>query len=165
MSGFTGHRAEAIEQSEGGVLLTWGAAQAMLPLVSRIAADVAERDERLACLRVEKARLDQQRHTLDWPARARRYQLDEDIRLADGELRLLRAELEAIGVVLLEARTGLVGFPTIVNDRAAFFSWRPGEDGLGWWNFADDLDRRPVPQQWTQPPTEVRLRRNRSRSR
>jgi hypothetical protein len=165
MSWFTEHRAEAIERGEGpGVLLTWGAARNMLPLVSRIAQDIADCDDRLACLRVEKARLDRLRDSLAWPERARRYELNEEIATRETELRQLRAELEAIGVVLLEARTGLVGFPTIVNDRAAFFSWRPGEETLGWWNFAEDLERRPVPEQWTVPPREVRLtRRPRSR--
>ena len=58
------------------------------------------------------------------------------------------AELEVLGVALLHGRTGLVGFPTMVNDRPAYFSWRPGEETLGFWNYADDLVRRPVPASW-----------------
>ena len=53
------------------------------------------------------------------------------------------------------ALTGLVGFPTLVNERPAFFSWRPEEEGLLYWNFSgDDQHRRRVPEEWTKPPRE-----------
>jgi hypothetical protein len=134
----------------------------MLPLVGRIAADVIRHHERLAQLRPERARLDRQRNHLDWPSRARRYQLDEEITAADRELRQTCAELEGLGVALLDEATGLVGFPTIVNDRRAFFSWRPGEDGPCFWSFAGDDARHHVPEGWTKPPAE-RPKRNKSR--
>src|SRR5262245_46478950 len=128
MSGFTERGVPGASELSGGhgAVLTWGAGQAMLPLVGRIAADVAEQAGRLARLRPEKARLDARRRTLDWPGRSRRYELEREIAQVEAELSRFRGELDGLGVALLDAATGLVGFPTIVNDRPAYFSWQPG---------------------------------------
>ncbi len=164
MSGFTEHRASDASERSGGdaEVLTWEAARSMLPLVSRIAADAVRLHDRLAGLRPEKDRLDRMRRTLAWPDRARRYQLQEETGAAWKELQDATVELEARGVTLLHGPTGMVGFPTVVNDRPAYFSWRPGEEKLAFWNYADDLVRRPVPASWTRPVKE-RERRNRGR--
>jgi hypothetical protein len=134
----------------------------MLPLVGRIASDVMKHTERLARLRPEWALLEQRRNTLDWPGRARRYELDEEIAAAQRDLAQACGELENLGLALLHAPSGLVGFPTIVNDRRAFFSWRPGEEGPGFWNFAGEAVRHPVPASWTRPQAD-RPRRSKSR--
>jgi hypothetical protein len=135
----------------------------MLPLVERIARDVVQHHERLGRLEPEYAHLEKNRRLLAWPARARRYQLEEEIAAANAELRGVLAELEALGVVMLDSALGLVGFPTLVNERRAFFSWRPGEESLLFWNYADDLTRRPVPESWTEAPRERPSRRPRPR--
>ena len=58
------------------------------------------------------------------------------------------AELHGLGVALLDELEIRVGFPTMVNNRRAYFSWHLGEDGLNNWRFADeDLDR-PIPASW-----------------
>jgi hypothetical protein len=165
MNGFTGNRTPGASERPGPDerVLTWGACRAMLPLVGRIAADVVRHHEHLARLRPERTLLDGRRRTLDWPQRSRRYELDEEIAAAEGSLIQACAELEALGVVLLHGPSGLVGFPTIVNDRRAFFSWRPGEEGPGYWNFAGDAVRHPVPDSWTKPTAAERPRRTRSR--
>ena len=118
----------------------------------------------LALLQPERARLDRRRQALAWPERARRYQLHDEITALQEVRRQTLAELEALGVALLDAAAGLVGFPTIVNDRPAFFSWRPGEEGLRFWNYAGDRNRRPVPEAWTKPPREHAGKKGRSRS-
>jgi hypothetical protein len=163
MSGFTENRTPgASERSEPPQrVLTWHASRAMLPLVGRIARDVAAHHDRLARLRAELAQLDRNRRTLDWPGRRRRYQLEEEIAGLVAGQRGVVAELEALGVALLDPARGLVGFPTRVNDRAAYFSWQPDEDSLLTWNYAGERLRRPVPEEWTQPPRP----RGRSRSR
>ena len=164
MSGFTENRASGASERSGGdsVVLTWGAAGAMLPLVGRVAADVVRLHDRLARLRPEKERLDRMRRTLAWPDRARRYELQEETDAIGKDLQDATAELEVLGVALLHGPTGLVGFPTVVNDRPAYFSWRPGEEKLAFWNYADELVRRPVPASWTRPVKE-RDRRNRGK--
>jgi hypothetical protein len=159
MNGFTEHLSGASER-RGTVerLLTWGESRAMLPLVGRVARDVIRHRERLAQLFPERDRLERNRHTLDWPQRQRRYQIQEEIITAEKELCAVEAELDLLGVIVLEASTGLVGFPTMVNNRPAFFSWMPEEETLTYWNFADDTARRPIPEDWTKTPREVPTR-------
>src|SRR5947209_14941861 len=35
-----------------------------------------------------------------------------------------------------------------VNDRRAFFSWQPGEDGIRSWHFVEESASRPIPPAW-----------------
>jgi hypothetical protein len=144
--------------------MTWHASRAMLPLVGRIARDVIEYYGQLTRMEPEFAQLERDRRTLNWPQRSRRYQLEEDISVAQNEMRTLLAELEVLGLTLLEPSLGMIGFPTLVNDRRAFFSWRPGEESVLFWNYADDLARHAVPEEWTELPSE-RPSRGRPRSR
>src|SRR5262245_60162820 len=164
MNGFTENRASGASERPGpnDRVLTWEASRAMLPLVSRIAQDVAGHHLRLARLQPERVRLERARRTLDWPGRRRRYQLQEESAAAEADLRHARAELEALGLTLLGPATGLVGFPTLGNDRRAFFNWKPGEDGPLFWSYAGESARRPVPASWTKAP---RPRAPRSRNR
>jgi hypothetical protein len=165
MNGFTENRASGAYERPGlhDLVLTWGASHAMLPLVGRIVADVMAGHERLAQLQPERERLDSQRHTLSWPERSRRYQIQEELAAVEKELRQAYGELEALGVSVLHGSSGLVGFPTIVNDRRAFFSWRPGEDDVVFWNFVGDPVRHAVPETWTKSPPAPRSRRGKSR--
>ncbi len=163
MNGFTENRAHGASERPGrdDEPMTWGASSAMLPLVGRVALDVQRHHQRLARLRPELARLERARLKLAWPQRSRRYQLQEEIVVAQAEFRTAVAELERLGVALLDAGSGLVGFPTVVDDRRAFFSWQPGEESLGYWNFADDTERRPVQSDWTRPAKPARARKSR----
>ncbi|MFO0842519.1 MAG: DUF2203 family protein [Gemmataceae bacterium] len=165
MSGFIENRESEASEKAGSPerMLTWHGGVAMLPLVSRIARDVTEHHGRLAGLRRELAGLERNRRQLPWPLRARRYQLADEVVVAEAGYRRVVAELEALGVALLAPEDGLVGFPTLVNERRAYFSWRPGEETLGWWNYATDRVRRPVPEEWTEMPREAWPRRVRPR--
>jgi hypothetical protein len=151
MNGFTEHRASETSESSRPreTLMTWEAGMAMLPLVRRVVADVLACQQRLSQLEPERARLERARHHLSWPERARRYEIVDEIAQAAHELKRTCAELEGLGVALLHGRSGLVGFPTIVNNRPAYFSWLPGEEKLSYWCFAGDRQRRPVPESWT----------------
>jgi hypothetical protein len=165
MNGFTENRAPgASEQSDRDERpLTWGDSVAMLPLVGRVAVDVQHYHKRLAGLRPELARLERARLNLAWPQRARRYQVQEEIAAIERELQTAVSELQRLGVAVLDGNTGLVGFPTVVDDRRAFFSWMPGEEGLGYWNFAGDTSRRPVLPDWTKPVKNKVRSRGKSR--
>lgn len=158
-SGSSGH----LHGTEG--LLTWEAASAMLPLAGRIAADIVSHEVILTRLFPEKLHLDALRHELDWPNRSRRYGLEQEIAQLEKELRQFRSELDGLGVVLLDPRSGLVGFPTIVNEQRAFFTWKPGEAALAYWSYLGAQDRHPVPPAWTKQVREGRPTRGRSRSR
>jgi hypothetical protein len=158
MSGSTENRTSgAFEQSRGpSATFTWSAAQHMLPLVGRIVADVLQHRQLLRRMCVEKDHLDRNRRSLAWPARSRRYQLQEEIAIAENDLKSALGELETLGVVLVDRAAGQVGFPTFVNNRPACFSWRPGEEGLRYWHFADDATRHEIPASWTKPETRRR---------
>ncbi len=160
MSGFIENRASEASERSGPQdrVLTWQASRAMLPLVGQIAQDVMQHHERLCRLQPEFDHLERNRRTLSWPARSRRYQLEEEMIDLQKELRSTMTELDALGVALLDPARGMVGFPTLVNERRAFFSWQPGEEGLLFWNYADDPTRHPVPASWTETPRESRSR-------
>ncbi len=59
-----------------------------------------------------------------------------------------REEFALLGVVVLDPEIARLGFPTMVNNRKAFFSWAPGEDGIHSWHFADETQCRPIPPAW-----------------
>src|SRR5208282_886329 len=137
------------------VVLMWGTARRMLPLVQRIVNDIIALTGSLARMGPEKERLDRWRRTLAWPERSQRYRLHEEISRGEEQLRVAMGELEELGVALLAAREGNVGFPTLVNDRRAYFSWRPGDDGLLYWQFAEETVRRPIPPSWVKNETQL----------
>jgi hypothetical protein len=161
MSGFTEPRASgASERSDRqGVVFAWSACVARLPLVRRIAQDVIEAHEQLSRLRPEVDRLDRQRRTLAWPERSRRYQLQEEIASWKRTLAEFQAELEQLGLTLLDGPAGTIGFPTIVNDRRAYFSWEPGEEEIAFWNYQGESVRNPIPAHWTKPNRQRPRRR------
>src|SRR5438105_2462803 len=104
MSGFTENRVPGASERPGpnDLVLTWDTSHAMVPLVGRIAADVVRHHTRLARIRPERDRLDRERRTLDWAGRSRRYQLQEEAVAVESELHDALAELEVLGVALLD---------------------------------------------------------------
>jgi hypothetical protein len=150
MNGSTENRASGASEKAGwqDAVMTWTIAVRMLGLVRSIVHDIQTHHRRLAQLRPEKARLDRLRHTLAWPQRSRRYRLQEEIDVAEVRLTEALAELDTLQVAILNRGEGLIGFPTLVNDRRAFFSWRPEEETLQYWQFAGEGARRPIPSAW-----------------
>jgi hypothetical protein len=132
-----------------GRVLTLLTAQRMLPLVQRIVADILSRQASLDLLQPEQDRLDRNKRALSWPQRQRRYQVRDEVLTAERDLEAALLELQELAVVLLDPATGRVGFPTVVNDKAAFFSWQPGEAGIQGWHFAQETKCRPIPPAWT----------------
>ena len=150
MSGSKGFRTpDATDKSERGATnLNLKTVQRMLPLVQRIVDDILAHQQAIGRLQPEEEVLDQRKRVLAWPQRQRRYQVKEEMARADLGLHDALAELHELGVILLDNARGRVGFPTIVNDRRAYFSWYPGEDGLHSWQFADEDVTRPIPVAW-----------------
>jgi hypothetical protein len=129
-------------------VLSLGMSRLMLPLVQRIVKDILAARRDLAGLRPQLAELNRHRQELSWPDRWRRYHLQEELAFDELYLQQAIGELENLGVALIDAATGQVGFPTLVNGRRAFFSWLEGEDGVCYWHFAGDSHRRRVPPSW-----------------
>lgn len=142
----TSDASESPERNE--VVLSLKTVQKMLPLAQRIVQDITTSRRAVASLHPEEERLDRQRRTLDWPARKRRYEIKEELAKAEKELEVANLELRELGLVLLDELLGRVGFPTVVNNRRAYFSWLVGEEGLHTWRFADEDVDRPIPASW-----------------
>jgi hypothetical protein len=140
---------DASESPERGeVVLSLKTVNKMLPLVQQIANDIVTSHRTMARLRPEEERLDRQRNSLSWPGRQRRYEVKEELGKAEKELGIALAELRDLGLLVLDDLEGRIGFPTMVNNRQAYFSWRLGEEGLHDWRFADEDADRPIPASW-----------------
>ena len=142
----TSDASERPERSE--VVLSLKTVQKMLPLVQQIAHDIVESHGALERLHPEEDRLDRHRRNLDWPKRKRRYEVKEELAQAEKLLEIAQAELRELGLVLLGEVDGRIGFPTLVNNRRAYFSWHLGEGRLENWRFADEDIDRPIPPSW-----------------
>jgi len=129
-------------------VMTWELAASMLPLVRRIVDDLMASDRQLLLIEEKRDLLFQKRSSLDWKGRSDLYHSQDEIKRLSSHLRGLLVELEQVGITLLDAERGMIGFPTLVNNRRAFFTWRPGEDGIEWWCYSSEPDRRHVPQSW-----------------
>jgi hypothetical protein len=129
-------------------ILSLNAAQRMLPLVQRVVEDILADRKALEGLAPEQARLDRHKRDLVWQERQRRYQLQEEAATVENHMDNAVEELHTLGLKVLEPDVGRIGFPTLVNDRRAFFSWQPGEETLHSWQFAEETVSRPIPPQW-----------------
>jgi len=152
MNSFAGNTASnaAGKPGSGRPVLTLNTSSQMLPLVRRIIKDIVEARANLARLSPELSELNRQRRTLSWPERSRRYLLTEVVATEETHLQQAKTELESLGLSVLDITTNLVGFPTVVNGRAAFFSWLPGEEGLRYWQFEGNPSRHAIPARWWQ---------------
>src|ERR1700722_17333452 len=130
------------------IVLNLSTAYRMLPRVQRGPDDIAASQKTINRLHPEQERLDRHRRDLVWLERQRRYQVHEEIGNAESHLRHAVEELRELGLALLEPDSGRIGFPTMVNDRRAFFCWQPGEETLRSWQFAEESTCRPIPSAW-----------------
>jgi hypothetical protein len=150
MSGSTDNRASSAAENTPGPAKVFDLALArrMLPLVQRIADEIQQNQRQVALLLPEQETLDRERRSLAWPDRLRRYTIREEIAGCEELISHAQCELEALGLRLLDTEYVRVGFPTLVNNRRAFLSWQPGEDGISYWNYLGDNNRQPIPVSW-----------------
>jgi hypothetical protein len=158
MSGPRENTAHGAPEKPGGPesyfdLLT---ATRMLPLVGRVVKDVLQHNHEVNRLQPELESLHRSRRTLTWPQRCRLYQVRDELAESERNLQEVFAELEVLGLALIDTDEGQIGFPTIVNNRPAYFSWIPGDDVLRFWHFADEVARRPIPPAWLRETEGVR---------
>ncbi len=140
-------------------IMTLENAETMLPLASRVAEDLKVISSRVRLLRSEKNFYDKKKKKLNWKERRRAYEVTDELYFSELTLENITVELKAIGVEPLIPELGLVGFPTLVNNRKAYFSWKPGEPCICYWNFSEELNRRPVPPTWYQDAKEESARK------
>jgi len=125
-------------------LYTVAQANATLPYVGRIAADIARTygEWQKLVREFELAALDSRANSPNPHAESvqRRAQaLAEEI---DGFV----AELAAIGVECQGLEEGIVDFPAVVDGEDAWLCWRPDEPSVAWWHPRENgfADRRPL---------------------
>ena len=146
-------------QERSGIVLDLPTVRKMLPLVRQIMADVLDAEKQMGPLLWEQEGLERNRRSLNWPERQRRYFLQDEVTRVEQRRKNAIAELKGLGVQMLDVTHGRVGFPTIVNTKPAFFSWQAGEEEVGFWHFADDERRRPIPVSWTKEAPLATARR------
>ncbi|HYV35042.1 MAG TPA: DUF2203 family protein [Gemmataceae bacterium] len=150
MNGSKGNAAfSAFEHPEGrDIVHNLNTANRMLPLVQRVVDDILADRKELCRLQPEQDRLERHKRELVWRERQHRYQVQEQLASTEQHLENALEELHSLGLVLLDTDMGQIGFPTLVNDRRAFFCWRPGEKSLTTWQFAEEPIPRPIPSVW-----------------
>ena len=125
-----------------------GTARAMLPLVRGILSDLRDQTRLLTDLAPEQDRLERHRRDLSWQERQRRYHIQDEIAAVERRVTSVAAELDGLGVTLVDALGGEVDFPARINGRNAAFNYRDGEPSLGHWHYAGESTRRPIPAEW-----------------
>ena len=125
-----------------------GTARAMLPLIRGILNDLRLQTQLLTDLAPEQDRLERHRRDLSWHERQRRYQIQDEIAAVERRVTSVAAELDGLGVTLVDALGGEVDFPARINGRNAAFNYRDGEAMLEHWHYADESTRRPIPADW-----------------
>ena len=136
------------EESRPETVLNLSTVQKMLPYVRRVIADIQRRHREIDRLNPQEEGLARKRRELSWQQRKQRYAVQDEISLQDQGMRDALDELAMLDVVLLDPVEGRVGFPTLVNNRPAYFTWQPKEDGLHSWQFVEEDVCRPIPQAW-----------------
>ena len=120
-------------------------ARRMLPLVQRIVTDIVHDAQELNRYTFEQEGLDRNKINLSWPERQRRYTLQGEVARLQSRLQEEEGELDTLGAVLFNPVMGRVGFPTVMYDRPAYYSWQLGEENLNFWHFDGESTRRPLP--------------------
>ena len=115
-------------QGRAAIVLDLPTVRKMLPLVRQIVTDLLDAERALDGLLWEREGLDRNRRTLSWPERQRRYFLLDEVARLEQRRKNTVTELKELGVQVLDSAHGRVGFPTIVNTKPAFFSWRPDDE-------------------------------------
>ena len=122
--------------------------QKMLPYVQSIVSELTDRRRLLTELHPEQGRLERKKRHLPGKnaklATASRTKSPSRIAAS----RTSSMSSASLGVVVLDVDEGRIGFPTMVNNRPAYFTWTPGEEGLHSWQFAEENVPRPIPFAW-----------------
>ncbi len=122
-------------------------ANRMLPLVRQIATDlqrqfraVTDLKDRLSRLRRRRRKPTRQSDSL---YQDEVVQFESELAAAQEQLDRYSTELEQLGLVVVDADRGAIGFASRIDGRDVYLSWMPGEEEVGWWHeMADGLKGR-----------------------
>jgi hypothetical protein len=119
----------------GEALFSREQANAMLPLLRLIVADISLAHRELTTRRMELHRLLRRRDGKSTALHGD--ELEEsraDIQTEARQLEEYIKELERLGVRLISAEDGIVDLPTVLEGKPAFFVWRLGDKEIGFWH-------------------------------
>ncbi len=125
-------------------VFTVARANKSLVLVRKIVGDMQARYRELVEGRRERDKLLQA--TVE-PERLQ--ELNEEISSCARKLEQLSQELQAVGAVLKDLRSGLVDFPSVYHGREVWLCWRAGEAEVAYWHELNDgaAGRKPIGQE------------------
>lgn len=110
----------------------------MLPLVRSIVSDISEVFRNVTGRRADLHRL------LRKGIRSTGEQYADEVAESRSDLQeeydqiwRYREELESLGVILRQPEEGHIEFPTVVDQRDAFYLWKIGDKEVQSWRFAD----------------------------
>ncbi len=127
---------------------TLAEANAMLPLIKSIAADIG------AIFRSVTGRRSDLHRLLRRGSRSAGSQYDDEMAESRADLQeeyeriwQFREELESLGVLLRQPEAGLIEFPTLMFGQEAFLCWQLGDEQIQHWRPADSSasNRQPLP--------------------
>ena len=122
-------------------------ANQMLPLVSRIAADIVDTYERvnaaLQAFETEKARAEQ-----DPTRELELRRADEDVARLLDRFQGLIEEIEALGGTVKDYEKGGIDFYGEVDGEIVYLCWRPGDEEIRWFHRVDEgySKRQAIPE-------------------
>lgn len=133
-------------EAESPRLFTAEEATRTLPLVRRIARDIAEENERLQVLLPELRIARQRARSSGNPGDLE--SIREGVARSSARLEANLDELRQIGCILHEP-TGVIDFPTVLHGRHVALCWRLGEETVRHWHEPgrSHLDRRVLPSE------------------
>ena len=108
------------------VVFNLNTAHRMLPLVQRVVGESWPTAKCSSNLQPEQARLDRQKRDLVWQERQRRYQLHEEVAVAERHLQDALEELHDLGLTVLSPKWAESGFPPGQQPSSLFLlaAWR-----------------------------------------
>jgi hypothetical protein len=134
------------------ILFSLEQANAMLPLLRLIVADISLAHRELAERRHHFHRM--VRRGEGNSSKLYSEEVEEtraDLRVEAEQLEELIAELENLGVVLRSAFDGIVDFPAVIREKAAYYCWKMGDTDVSTYHYPNETyaDRRPLPRDRT----------------
>ena len=129
-------------------LFTIEQARAMLPLLRLIVTDISLSHRELT---ERKSNLRRMLRRNEGKARFQIYdaeitEIQEDLKNETSHLEDYVSELEQLGVILRSAHDGIVDFPTVIDDRPAYYTWQMEQQDIVDFHRADETtaDRKPI---------------------
>jgi hypothetical protein len=118
-------------------LFTLAEANATLPLVRAITKDIVARAHDLRDRQERLERIRRNERALGEAHAAELSQAEADWQRDQDQLLDCQAELAGLGVELKDFLSGLVDFPSRMDDRVVYLCWRLGEESVCYWHELD----------------------------